>query len=307
MHRRDARIYVSRGVLDRLDDDELDAVVAHEVGHVRNNDFVVMTVAAVVPMLLYYVFVVARSSGRQESVPVALGALAGYLVSQLAVLALGRARELGADHYSCTVTRNGDALSSALVKIGYGMGQVRLEHQRTISALREDADRADRKEIARRERKAHRMTAVSTLGIADPRAGTAAALAMENGLSEGEIVGAMRWEACNPRARWTEKLSSHPIVVRRIAALERSGLPGAPTGWNAAGLAQSCAGPEVSRARRRFPVELVVRYGWLLPAVIAVLAWATDDWVRVGQALVAMGVALFALRAPSSARGAPAG
>ena len=44
--RRDARVFVSRGLLDRLDHDELDAVIAHEIGHVRNNDFIVTTLAA---------------------------------------------------------------------------------------------------------------------------------------------------------------------------------------------------------------------------------------------------------------------
>jgi Zn-dependent protease with chaperone function len=291
--RRDARVYVSRGLLDRLDEDELDAVITHELGHVRNNDFIVMTVAAVVPMLLYYVYVIARSNSRQESVPVALAAFLGYLASQLVVLALGRARELGADHYSCSATGNGNALSSALVKIAYGMGEVQLEHERAIRELREDADRSDKKEIARRERKAHRRASVSVLGIADPRTGAAVALATQNGLDEREVVGAMQWEACNPWARWAEKLSSHPIVLHRIASLERSGLPGAPTGWNASGLGASCQGPEVSHARRLFPVEFLIRYGYWVPVVVALLAWASDDWVRLGQALIAAGVLLF--------------
>ncbi|HEX2065145.1 MAG TPA: M48 family metalloprotease, partial [Acidimicrobiales bacterium] len=62
--RSDARLWVSRGLLERLDERELDAVVAHEIGHVRNWDFAVMTVAAVIPMVLYLCFVVARQSDR---------------------------------------------------------------------------------------------------------------------------------------------------------------------------------------------------------------------------------------------------
>src|SRR3954470_10133020 len=68
---RDARMWVTRGLLERLDERELDAVVCHELGHVRHWDFAVMTVAAVVPMTLYLVYIIARGSGRNEARAVA--------------------------------------------------------------------------------------------------------------------------------------------------------------------------------------------------------------------------------------------
>ena len=292
--RGNARIYVTRGLLDRLDERELDAVVSHEVGHVRQNDVVVMAIAATVPIVLYYAYLALRDSRQQTTVVPALVSFVGYLLSQLVVLSLSRARELGADHYSCRVTGDGDALCSALVSIGYGMGQVDAERASRATAARAGKDKDLQRAAAKEERRASRLRAAGVLGIADAGQGATVLAATERGLEPTEVIGALRWDTCTPWARFSQLFSTHPLVVRRIAALEVSGLPGAPQRWSAREVAATCSGPDLDRARRRFLPELAVRYAPVLALAVGLVAWSWDDWVLLAQAATVGGVALFA-------------
>ncbi len=292
--RGNARIYISRGLIDRLDERELDAVVSHEVGHVRHNDVLVMAIAATVPIVLYYVYLVLRDSRQQSTVVPAIVGYVGYLLSQLVVLSLSRARELGADHYSCRVTGNGDALCSALVRIGYGMGQVDAEREARARQVGRSKNRDAQKAMAKEQRRAQRLRAAGVLGIADHQQAVTVLAAAERGLDGREVLGALRWDSCNPWARFSQLFSTHPLIVRRIAALEDSGLPGAPTRWSAREVAESCRGEDLGRARRRFSVELVARYAPWIAAAVALVAWSRDDFLLLAQAAAATGVALFA-------------
>ncbi|HEX3706445.1 MAG TPA: zinc metalloprotease HtpX [Mycobacteriales bacterium] len=289
---RDARIWVSRGVVERLDDRELAAVVAHEVGHVKNRDFIVMTVAAIIPIVLYYVYVMGRSQRGQAAI-VGWVAYAGYLLSQLAVLALSRARELGADHHSCVATGDGEALCSALVKIAYGIGQAdraRSQQVRDLTAQKR------RKEARALERQGHRMKAVRALGIANDRVDGALVDSIESGQTPQVALAAMKWDAVNPWGRFSEKLATHPLVVHRVAALETSGLPGAPTSWHATDLLRA-RGPEVTAARVRFWWELPLRYLGFVALIAAAIVGFSAHNAKLAADLGLIAGALLVARA----------
>ncbi|MEW6475163.1 MAG: M48 family metalloprotease [Actinomycetota bacterium] len=285
---RDARLFVTRGLIERLDDTELDAVVAHEVGHIKNWDFAVMTVAAVVPMVLYLLYLTTRSS--RDARHVAIGAYAAYVVSQFIVLALSRAREYGADHWSCQCTGNGDALASALIKIAYGMGRVSADEKEQVAALvaqgKEGAAAA--RELQARNRRAHSMRA---MGIFEPKSAEAMAHAFSAGIDPERAVAALRWDAVNPWATVLEKLSSHPLIVNRIRALEESGLPGAPTRFSVLRMMARADHAQVLDARARFGKELVIGvapYGIVGPLVL--FGAFTGSAVAIGFALSAAGI-----------------
>ncbi|MEL7207445.1 MAG: M48 family metalloprotease [Actinomycetota bacterium] len=301
----DARIYVTTGLLERLDDDELDAVLAHEVGHVKHWDFVVMTAAGVVPMLLYFFALSARNAGDPGRAA-ALVSYIGYWLSFLFLLAVNRARERAADHWSCEATGNGDALASALVKIAYGMGTEQRRHREEIERLRKRKDKAGLRRATRADNRAHSMR---VMGIADPRAGEVMAAAVQAGFSRNQVLGAVQWDLVNPWAGIQQLFASHPLVARRIGSLERSGLPGAPQAWSVAGVSDTADPAALRMVRRAFLPELFLRFGSIgLLAGAGAAAYLGASVRSIGVLLLAAGLLLLAkqfLRYPMRHRRVP--
>jgi heat shock protein HtpX len=274
-----AHMWLSRGLFERLDEREMDAVVCHELGHVKHWDMVVITVAAVIPLALYMVFVTARSSGREEARVVGLGALAAWFVSQFLLSAVGRARELAADKWSCRCTGDGDALASALVKIAYGVGEVEADRKRRAEAL-------GRRAVRREERRAGRLGAVGLLGIVGREDAKIPDGVLGRPQDLDAVVAGLRWDRLSPWARWVELCSSHPLVANRIDLLHRSGLPGAPSEWATPSLG--------ARPMAKAAVQAVVA-GAVWAAGLALLAswWLGAGGAAVAWSVTALGAALF--------------
>ena len=289
-HRGDARIWVTRGLLERLDERELDAVITHEVGHVKNRDFIVMTVAAVVPMVLYLIYVVGTRAGRNEARSVAIAAYIGYIISRFTLLALSRAREYAADNWSCQATGDGDALCSALVKVAYGMGSVDATRKNEAMALAASGKRRKRQRI---DTKPIRLQSMSAMGIFDPRDAVAMETALAAGVDPERAIGALRWDTVNPWARVLEKLSSHPIVAHRFRALEESKLPGKPSRWSVVRSLATVPAEERFAVRRDFIAELVMSVApWLILVPLILFGAFASSAMSIAVALIAAGLLL---------------
>ncbi len=204
-----ARVVVTRGLVDMLTPEELHAVVAHEMGHVAHYDFLVMALASLVPLMLYQLYIWARNDRKQATLAVAVGAYVAYVVSQLGVLMLSRIREFFADQHAAESVPNAQAIATALMKIAYGMATLPQE------APQDKEARKDPQQMP------SRVAQMGALGIGDMRGGSAFAMVASDAsgqLSEARLSAAMRWDLWNPWARWYELFSTHPTVARRVAA-----------------------------------------------------------------------------------------
>jgi heat shock protein HtpX len=260
-----ARVVVTTGLLDVLTPEEANAVLAHEIGHVEHWDFVIMTIAALAPLLLYQIYVFTRSNNNTRVV--AYTAYLCYWVSQFIVLSLNRTREYFADHYSAEVTGEPSTLASALVKIAYGM----------VRADGESSEALQSKETRAGARRAQRIAgAVAVMGISNLRSGSALAL---SGADPAAAAAVMRWDLVNPWARLYELNSTHPLTALRVRALNQ----------DATALHQTVQYP-LPEDRRiqwgRFPVEVLLWVmPWLSGAALATALWRPEWFAALGIGL----------------------
>jgi len=112
-----------------LSKDELESVIGHELGHVRHNDFLVMTIASFIPMLAYILAQnmmfanTYRSRNNGYALLIGFLGFVVYFISELLMLALSRSREYFADMHSVQLTKKPEHLARSLAKITYTLAE----------------------------------------------------------------------------------------------------------------------------------------------------------------------------------------
>lgn len=133
-----AVICATRGLMNRLSDEELEAVLAHELSHVAHRDVAVMTIASGVGMLAGLISRIAmwgamlsgggRGKNGQQLVLLELitfvASIVVYVIAYLLTMALSRYRELAADRSGAILIGKPSVLASALVHITGDMGKI---------------------------------------------------------------------------------------------------------------------------------------------------------------------------------------
>ncbi len=140
---KDGRVCVTEGILRLLNEDELKAVLGHELSHLKNRDVLTITILSVIPMILYRIawqfLFYGRSRDENRGANTALIGLIAfifYFITNLLVLYASRIREYFADKGSVMLGNKPAALASALYKLVYGCARADQESLKQTEGLK---------------------------------------------------------------------------------------------------------------------------------------------------------------------------
>ena len=142
--KKDGRVCVTEGILQLLNQEELKAVLGHELAHIRNRDVLTITLLSIIPMIMYriawhFMFYGGHrrdSRGGNNTVVIGLIAFLFYFITNLLVLYASRIREYYADKGSVEFGNRPSALASALYKLVYGSARMNKEVMREAEGLK---------------------------------------------------------------------------------------------------------------------------------------------------------------------------
>ena len=123
--KRSARVCVTKGLLDLLNEEELKAVLGHELSHIKHRDVAIITMLSVIPMICYMIYIsflwggMLGRRGRDSGGAIAIGilALVVYFITNLLVMYGSRIREYYADQGSAELGNQPHHLATALYKL----------------------------------------------------------------------------------------------------------------------------------------------------------------------------------------------
>jgi len=206
------RVAVTTGLLKELEEEEVEAVIGHELGHVKHRDVQVMMFASVLPAIFYFLgYSLMLSSwygGGQRrqnesglAAVIGLASMVAYWILTLFVLGLSRLREYYADRTSAlTVDDGARKLSEALAKIVASTGRYKRYHRERGST-----------------------NSFKALFISDPDKATEDTLELARARSystDQDLVREIISKEPSSLDKILEIFSTHPNIVKRLRALQ---------------------------------------------------------------------------------------
>jgi heat shock protein HtpX len=199
-------VALTKGLLNELEPDEIQAVVAHELGHIKHRDMQVMMLVSFLPSLFYilsrsFLFRGYGSRDRDNSGLALVGSISMilYLVLTLFNLGVSRLREYYADQHSASIIPDGGRQrSKALAKI-------------STSTFR----------TQRLTGQNQGMSSFKTLFISDPDMAARETVELQNfyGPRDVGLVDEIISQRITKLEKFVELFSTHPNIVKRLRAL----------------------------------------------------------------------------------------
>jgi len=215
------KVAVTRGLLNVLEEEEVEAVLGHELGHIKHNDAEVMLFLSILPALfmmlgrtlLWSSFLGGRRRNGAALMLVAFVSMAFYFLLNLCILWFSRLREYYADEFSSrNIPQGSRKLQEALVKINKRMSQ--MKEQSAKGQLRSRGRTA--------QGRANSMglnpmgSGMKALFISDPDLADP-----EGGASDSELVKRYRDREVSLGQKFFEIFTTHPELSKRLKALDK--------------------------------------------------------------------------------------
>jgi len=202
------RVAVTKGLLKTLESEEVEAVIGHELGHLKHRDLQIMMFVSVLPALLYYIgysLILSSMFGRQRqegggTALLAIGFMVFSWILNMFILYLSRLREYYADRHSASIVEDGPRkLSEGLAKIVHSTRNMR-----------------------RTRKKTQQLNAFKALFIADPDRAETDSMAISHlaVASDQKLVQDILSRRMTTVDRIIEVFSTHPNIVKRLKALQ---------------------------------------------------------------------------------------
>jgi heat shock protein HtpX len=201
------RIAVTSGLLKTLEPGEVEAVIGHELGHLKHRDVQVMMFVSLLPALFYYIgyslmlssmYGRRREEGSGGAAALGIGLMAFSWIMNIFILYLSRLREYYADRHSVSIVENGSMkLSTGLAKIVHSTRNMR------------------------RMKELQHLNAFKALFVTDPDRAETDSMALSMGASgDQRLVQEILSQKITLMDRIIEVFSTHPNIVKRLKALQ---------------------------------------------------------------------------------------
>lgn len=206
-----SKVAVTNGLLQNLDSEEVEAVIGHELGHLKHRDVQVMMFVSILPAIFYFIgysMLMSSMFGRRDSRDSGGAALIGiasillYWVLTLFTLYLSRIREYYADRHSVSIVEDGSR------KLSEGLAKIVNSTNMTKKNMRNKGGNAN---------------SFKALFISDPDRSEVDAEALSQlrrGMGDRRLVEEVLRKRITTFDKIMEVFSTHPNIVKRLRALQ---------------------------------------------------------------------------------------